>query len=71
MINNALPKLGSFDNHDPRVLTVLAIGTEEKVQNYIWLQQRNGYAAVGDWSRLLPVPNCPGKVMSILNKVVP
>jgi hypothetical protein len=71
MINNSLLNLDSFDNNDPRTLTVLVIGSEEKVQNYIWLQQRNGYAIVGDWSRFLPVPNCPSKVMSILNKVVP
>jgi hypothetical protein len=70
MINASLLNLDSFDNDDPRILTVLVIGTEERVQSYIWLQQRNGFAAVGDWSRLLPVPNCPGKVMSILNKIV-
>lgn len=68
MINSSLLNLDSFDNSDPRILTVLVIGTEEKVQGYLCLQQQNGFAAVGDWSRLLPVPNCPGKVMSILNK---
>jgi hypothetical protein len=70
MINSALLNLDSFDNHDPRILTILVIGPEEKVQGYIWLQQQHGFAPPGDWSKLLPVPNCPGKVMSILNKIV-
>ena len=70
MINTSLLNLDSFDNNDPRMLTILVIGTEEKVRGYLWLQQQNGFAAVGDWSRFLPVPNCPDKVMSILNKTV-
>jgi hypothetical protein len=70
MINRSCFDLDRFDNSDPRMLTVIVIGTEEKVQGYLWLQQQNGFAAVGDWSRFLPVPNCPGKVLSILSKPV-
>ena len=70
MTNSSLLNLDSFDNSDPRILTILVIGTEEKVQGYIWSQQQSGFAEVGNWSRLLPVPNCPGKVMSILSKIM-
>jgi hypothetical protein len=70
MTHNSLLNLDQFDNSDPQILTILVIGTEGKVQSYIWAQHQNGFAAVGDWSRCLPVPNCPGKVMSILNKTL-
>lgn len=70
MINSSLLHLDSFDNNDPRILTILVIGTEERVQGYIRAQYQNGFAEVNAWSRLLPVPNCPGKVMSILNQTL-
>jgi hypothetical protein len=70
MINRSSFDLDRFDNTDLSVLTLIVIGTEEKVQGYLWLQQQNGFAAIGDWSRLLPLPHCPGKVLSILSKPV-
>ncbi|NJO42731.1 MAG: hypothetical protein HC865_19475 [Cyanobacteria bacterium RU_5_0] len=57
-----------FDNSDPRILTILVIGTEEKVRGYIQWQHQKGFAEVGAWSEIIPVPNCPGKYMSLLNK---
>lgn len=71
MINSSLLNLDSFDNSDPHILTVLLIGTENHVKTYIYQQHQLGVTEAGAWSRLLPVPNCPGKVMSILNKSMP
>jgi hypothetical protein len=61
----------SFDNHDPRIFTVLVIGTEEHIRTYIHQQHYFGVTEAGTWSKLFPVPNCPGKFMSILNKTIP
>ena len=44
-----------------------AIATEDNIRAYIHRQHRLGVTEAGAWSRLLPMPNCPGKVMSILN----
>lgn len=71
MINHSLLNLDSFDNNDPRILTVLLIGTEDRIKAYIHRQHRLGVTEAGGWSKLLPVPNCPGKFMSILNKTMP
>ena len=59
----------NFNNTDPRVLTILVIGTQEKVRSYILSQHHKGFAEIGAWSNIIPVPNCPGKFMSILNKI--
>jgi hypothetical protein len=67
MINASLLNLDNFDNSDPRMLTVLLIGTEETIRTYIHQQHRLGVAEAGAWSKLIPVPNCPGKSMSLLN----
>lgn len=58
-----------FNNTDPRVLTILVIGTEEKVRGYIQSQHQKGFAEVSVWSNIIPVPNCSGKFISILNKI--
>ncbi|GAB4379190.1 MAG: hypothetical protein Kow00121_32810 [Elainellaceae cyanobacterium] len=71
MINSSLLNLDRFDNNDPNILTVLLIGTEDHIRTYIHQQHRLGTTDAGLWSRLLPVPNCPGKFMSILNKPMP
>jgi hypothetical protein len=71
MINSALLNLDSFDNQDSRILTVLLIGTEDQIKTYIHQQHCLGVTEAGAWSRLLPVPNCPRKSMSILNKTMP
>ena len=70
MTYSALLDLDNFDNTDPHILTVLLIGTEENIRAYIHRQHNLGVTEAGAWSRLLPVPNCPGK-MSILNKTMP
>jgi hypothetical protein len=70
MINSSLLNLDSFDNHDPRIFTILLIGTPEQITAYIHRQHSLGVTEAGAWSKLLPVPNCPGKCMSILNQVV-
>ena len=67
MINSSLLNLDNFDNNDPHILTILLIGTEDTIRTYIHRQHRLGITKAGAWSKLLPVPNCPGKVMSILN----
>jgi hypothetical protein len=71
MINNSLLNLDNFDNNDPHILTVLLVGTEENIRAYIHQLHRLGVTEAGAWSRLLPLPNCPGKVMSLLNKPMP
>ena len=71
MTYSALLDLDNFDNTDPHILTVLLIGTEENIRVYIHRQHNLGVTEAGAWSRLLPVPNCPGKSMSILNKIMP
>ncbi|MDX2213788.1 MAG: hypothetical protein SFY66_10935 [Oculatellaceae cyanobacterium bins.114] len=57
-------------NPDPRILTLLVIGTEDNVRAHILRQHTLGVIEAGQWSRLLPVPNCPDKVMSVHNRVM-
>jgi hypothetical protein len=57
-------------NPDPRILTVLVIGTADNVRAHILRQHSLGIAEVGNWSKLIPVPNCPGKVMAVLNRLM-
>jgi hypothetical protein len=70
MINSSLLNLDQFDNEDPHILTVLLIGTEDHIRIYIHRQHSLGVTEAGAWSRLLPIPNCPGKVMSLLNQTM-
>jgi hypothetical protein len=70
MMQNPSFNLDNFDNTDPRIVTVLVIGTEENVKAHILRQHTLGVAEAGLWSKLLPVPNCRGKVMSILNRIL-
>jgi hypothetical protein len=71
MTNSSLLNLDRFDNTDPHSLTVLLIGTEDLIKLYIHRQHNLGVTEAGAWSKLLPLPNCPGKVMSILHKTTP
>ena len=71
MTNFSLLNLDNFDNNNPHVLTILLIGTEDHIRTYIYQQHRLGVTEAGAWSKLLPVPNCPGKVMSLLSKPMP
>ena len=57
-------------NPDLRILTLLVIGTADNVRAHILRQHSLGVAEVGSWSKLIPVPSCPGKFMCILNCVM-
>ncbi|BAZ53502.1 hypothetical protein NIES4103_61800 [Nostoc sp. NIES-4103] len=61
--------LENFGNCDPRVLTILVIGTEENIRNYIYSQRYLGIE-VNTWSKIIPVSSCPGKYMSLLNRTI-
>jgi hypothetical protein len=62
--------LENFSNSDLSVLTVLVVGTEKNVRSYIYNQHRLGVVEVSAWSKTIPVPNCPGKLMSLLNRTI-
>ena len=57
-------------NPDPRILTTLVIGTEDNVRAHILRQHTLGVSEAGAWSKPLPVPNCPDKVMCVLNRIM-
>ena len=57
-------------NPDPDILTLLAIGTAENVKAHIWRQHTLGVVEADAWSKPIPVPNCPGKVMCALNRIM-
>lgn len=56
--------LENFGNSDLFVLTMLVVGTERNVRNYIYNQHPLGVAEVSAWSKARPIPSCPGKFMS-------
>jgi hypothetical protein len=58
-----------LQNIDPRTLTILIIGTKEQVKGYIVNQHQKGLAELSAWSEIIPVPNSPGKFMSIFHKI--
>jgi len=57
-------------NPDPRILTIVIIGTPENVEEYILEQYLRGYAEIYEWSKPQPVPGSPGKVIVVLNRIV-
>ncbi|MBI4781393.1 MAG: hypothetical protein HY785_08705 [Oscillatoriophycideae cyanobacterium NC_groundwater_1537_Pr4_S-0.65um_50_18] len=57
-------------NPDPRILTLLVIGTEDNVRAHILRQHSLGVAEVSAWSRPIPVPHCPDKVLCVLNRIM-
>ncbi len=65
-----LVNLENFDNTDPRILTLIIIGTEENVRSHILRQHSLGVVEAGAWSKPLPMPNCPGKVLCIFNRIL-
>ncbi|MBW4693872.1 MAG: hypothetical protein KME27_19180 [Lyngbya sp. HA4199-MV5] len=67
---NSLINPDNFSNADPRILTVLLIGTEENVKAHILRQHTLGLTEAGSWSKPLPIPNCPDKVLCIVNKIM-
>ncbi|NJO43309.1 MAG: hypothetical protein HC769_26190 [Cyanobacteria bacterium CRU_2_1] len=69
-MTNSLINLDHFNNADPRILTLLVIGTEDNVRAHILRQHTLGLTEAGEWSKPLPIPNCPGKVLCIVNKIM-
>jgi len=57
-------------NPDPRLLTLLVIGTADNVRAHILRQHALGVAEADSWSELIPVPSCPDKFMCILNRIM-
>ncbi len=57
-------------NPDPRILTLLVIGTEDNVRSHILRLHSLNVAEIGAWSKPLPMPNCPDKVMCVLNQIM-
>jgi hypothetical protein len=64
--NSALSQI----NPDPRILTTLVIGTEDNVRAHILRQHTLGMAEASAWSKSIPVPHCPDKVMCVLNRIM-
>jgi len=58
-------------NPDPRILTIIIIGTPEHVETYIFDQYLCDYAETYEWSKPQPVPGSPGKVIVVLNRIMP
>ncbi|MBW4521016.1 MAG: hypothetical protein KME16_15095 [Scytolyngbya sp. HA4215-MV1] len=56
-------------NPDPRILTLLVIGTEDNVKAYILRQHTLGVTEAGAWSKPIPVPSCPDKVLCVFNRI--
>ncbi|GAB4434019.1 MAG: hypothetical protein D6742_15900 [Cyanobacteria bacterium J069] len=59
-----------FYNDDPDILTTIVIGARSHVQSHILRQHTLGVVEAGAWSRLIPLPQCPGKVMSLVNRAM-
>jgi hypothetical protein len=57
-------------NPDPRILTTLVIGVEDSVRAYILRQHTLGVAEASAWSKPIPVPGYPDKVMCVLNRIM-
>ncbi len=57
-------------NPDPRIFTILVIGTADNIRAHILRQHTLGVAEAGTWSKLIPVPNCPDKFMCVLNRMM-
>ncbi|RCJ36969.1 hypothetical protein A6770_15205 [Nostoc minutum NIES-26] len=68
-MTSAAFNLENLSNFNPCVLTILVIGTEENLRNYIYSQRHFGIE-VNAWSKIIPVPSCPGKHMSLLNRTI-
>ncbi|GAB4470218.1 MAG: hypothetical protein OHK0037_28840 [Elainellaceae cyanobacterium] len=62
--------LDRFTNDDPDVLTTILIGGRSHVQFHILRLHTLGVVEAGAWSKLMPLPGCPGNVMSLVNRVM-
>jgi hypothetical protein len=61
--------LENFANDDPHILTVLLIGSKETVKAHILRQHTLGLTEAGEWSKPIPISNCPDKVLCIVNRI--
>ncbi len=57
-------------NPDPRLLTIVVIGTPANVETYIRDQYLRGYAKVYEWSKPQPAPDGSHKVLVALNRIM-
>jgi len=57
-------------NPDPRILTLLVIGTEDNVRAHILRQHTLGVTEAGAWSKPMPMPHCADKVMCVFNRIM-
>jgi hypothetical protein len=57
-------------NPDPRLLTIVVIGTRENIEAYTRDQHLRGYAKLYEWSKPQPAPDCPAKVLVALNRIM-
>lgn len=60
----------NFDNQDLRVLTIVLIGIPEAVNAHIEQQHRLNLLEAAAWSKPIALANCPGKVITAINKRV-
>lgn len=57
-------------NPDPRILSIVVIGTPVNVDAYIREQHLRGYAKTYQWSKPQPAPDAPDKVIVALNRTM-
>jgi hypothetical protein len=67
MTSNPTPTLA---NSDPRILSIIVIGTPENVATYIRDQHLRGYAKTYEWSQPQPALDRPGKVATVLHRIM-
>jgi hypothetical protein len=67
MTNNPLSHLFSDSTSEHEKVRLLVIGSPEGIKDVMQSLHRLGYAKVGDWSRILPIPDEPAFI-SILTR---
>jgi hypothetical protein len=67
MDNNLFDDLCSDSSSEHEKVRLIVLGSPEGIKDVMQSLHRLGYAKVGDWSRILPIPEKPG-FMSILTR---
>ncbi|BAU42302.1 hypothetical protein [Leptolyngbya sp. O-77] len=62
--------LDRFANDDPDILTLIVIGGRSHVQFHILRLHTLDVVEAVAWSKLMPLPGCPSKVMSLVNRAM-
>ena len=57
-------------NPDPRLLTIVVIGTAETLDRYMREQHLRGYAKTYEWSKPQPAPDSADKLLIALNRIM-